>query len=331
MNQNITIMICFISNVILLFMVIITYWYGKQREKRMLIRLQHMLEDAIAGTFTESELEESKVSELESSMWRFLNDCQVSSFHLKEQKQRIQSLISDISHQTVTPISNIKIYAELLEEQQNVWKTKKNIVDVGMAEEIQVDMVEEMQMDIAEEIDAIKDQVEKLDFLIESLVKVSRLENGILSLKPQKACISEVLSALKTQFAKKAQNKNITLVIEDSMEEAEFDNKWTIEAIANIVDNAIKYTPDGGQVIIRVSSYSLFLRLDVIDTGIGIAKQEMGNIFTRFYRSHVVRTQPGVGIGLYLAREVLKMQKGYIKVSSKVGEGSTFSVFLYRG
>lgn len=331
MNQNTIIIICFVSNVFLLFTVIVTYWHGKKREKRLHIRLQKMLEDAIAGTFTESHLEESKVSELESSMWRFLSDCQVSSFHLKEQKQRIQSLISDISHQTVTPISNIKIYTELLEEQQSVWKEKKNIVDVCMSEEIQVDMAKEIQVDMAEEIDAIKDQVEKLDFLIESLVKLSRLENGILSLKPQKTCIREVLSAMKTQFAKKAQNKNISLVIEDSKEEAEFDDKWTIEAIANIVDNAIKYTPEGGQVIIQVSSYSLFLRLDVIDTGIGIAEQEMGNIFTRFYRSPSVRTQPGVGIGLYLTREVLKIQKGYIKVSSKVGTGSTFSIFLYRG
>ena len=118
----------------------------------MHIRLQHMLEDAIAGTFTESSLEESKVSELESSMWRFLNDCQVSSFHFKEQKQRIQSLISDISHQTVTPISSIKIYAELLEEQQNAWKTKKEIVDVRMSEETQVDLPEDMQIDMVEEL-----------------------------------------------------------------------------------------------------------------------------------------------------------------------------------
>jgi signal transduction histidine kinase len=323
MNPNTIIIISILFNMFLLNVVIVTYWYGKKRERRLHIRLQNMLEDAIAGTFTESQLEESKVSELESSMWRFLNDCQVSSFHLKEQKKRIQALISDISHQTVTPISNIKIYTELLEEQQSIWRAKKNVVDKYM--------VEEMQLDMKEDIDAIKDQVEKLDFLIESLVKLSRLENGILSLKPQKSCIKDVLSAMKIQFANKAQNKNIALVIEDSKEEAEFDDKWTIEAIANIVDNAIKYTPEGGQVIIRVSSYSLFLRLDVIDTGIGIAEQEMGSIFTRFYRSPAVRTQPGVGIGLYLAREVLKMQKGYIKVSSKEGMGSTFSVFLYRG
>lgn len=323
MNQNTIIIICLISNVFLLFMVIVTYWHGKEREKRLQIRLQNMLEDAIAGTFKESHLEESKESELESSMWRFLNDCQVSSFHLKEQKQRIQSLISDISHQTVTPISNIKIYTELLEEQQSIWRMKKNNEDD--------DRLEDMLVDMEEEIGSIKDQVDKLDFLIESLVKLSRLENGILSLNLQKTCIKEVLSALKVQFAKKALEKNISLVIEDSMEEAEFDNKWTIEAIANIVDNAIKYTPEDGNVIIQVSPYSLFLRLDVIDTGIGIAEQEIGSIFTRFYRSPAVCMQHGVGIGLYLAREVMKMQKGYIKVSSKVGMGSTFSVFLYRG
>lgn len=363
MNENIIIRISFALILFLLIVVIATYWYWKKREKRLHISIQNMIEDAIAGTFTESRLEESKISELESSMWRFLNDCQVSSLQMKEQKQQIQSLISDISHQTITPISNIKIYTELLEEQQRIIKSRKNIGNESISEErlgnleeerlgdLEEDILGDMDKDIQrvkvkevlgdingniledmeEELNVIKDQVEKLDFLIESLVKLSRLENGILSMNPQKACISDILSTLKTQFTKKAQSKNISLVIEDSKEEAIFDDKWTVEAVANIVDNAIKYTPVGGQVLVQVYAYSLFLRLDVIDTGIGIAEQERGSIFTRFYRSPAVRTQSGVGIGLYLAREVLRKQNGYIKVSSKVGIGSTFSVFLYRG
>ena len=93
------------------------------------------------------------------------------------------------------------------------------------------------------------------------------------------------MSAINRQFQPKAQQKGITLVIDDSGEEAEFDLKWTIEAVGNIVDNAIKYTPKGGTVSLHVVLYSMFLRLDVADTGIGIAEQEQASVFTRFYRS----------------------------------------------
>lgn len=285
------------------------------REKKLLRRLQEMLEDAVAGTFSEGKLMDTGISELESAMWRFLNDSQLSSVQLAEQKQRIQSLISDISHQTVTPIANIKIYAELLGEQQEKWKAGDSSV----------------KEDIAEEIEAVIDQVDKLDFLIGSLVKLSRLENGILELEPKRCCIREVLSAINRQFQPKAQQKGITLVIDDSGKEAEFDLKWTIEAVGNIVDNAIKYTPKGGTVSLHVVLYSMFLRLDVADTGIGIAEQEQASVFTRFYRSRKAVEQPGVGIGLYFAREVLRRERGYIKVSSEPDKGSVFSVFLYRG
>lgn len=315
MNTTVIIGICVCIIICLLALLAAVIAVCRLREKKLLRRLQEMLEDAVAGTFSEGKLMDTGISELESAMWRFLNDSQLSSVQLAEQKQRIQSLISDISHQTVTPIANIKIYAELLGEQQEKWKAGDSSV----------------KEDIAEEIEAVIDQVDKLDFLIGSLVKLSRLENGILELEPKRCCIREVLSAINRQFQPKAQQKGITLVIDDSGKEAEFDLKWTIEAVGNIVDNAIKYTPKGGTVSLHVVLYSMFLRLDVADTGIGIAEQEQASVFTRFYRSRKAVEQPGVGIGLYFAREVLRREGGYIKVSSEPDKGSVFSVFLYRG
>ena len=315
MNTTVIIGICVCIIICLLALLAAVIAACRLREKKLLRRLQEMLEDAVAGTFSEGKLMDTGISELESAMWRFLNDSQLSSVQLAEQKQRIQSLISDISHQTVTPIANIKIYAELLGEQQEKWKAGDSSV----------------KEDIAEEIEAVIDQVDKLDFLIGSLVKLSRLENGILELEPKRCCIREVLSAINRQFQPKAQQKGITLVIDDSGEEAEFDLKWTIEAVGNIVDNAIKYTPKGGTVSLHVVLYSMFLRLDVADTGIGIAEQEQASVFTRFYRSRKAAEQPGVGTGLYFAREVLRRERGYIKVSSEPDKGSVFSVFLYRG
>lgn len=116
----------------------------------------------------------------------------------------------------------------------------------------------------------------------------------------------------------------------DTDENAAFDKKWTMEAAANIIDNAMKYTPYGGSVTIRVFSYASLVRVDVADNGIGIPEAEQANVFLRFYRSKMVSDRPGVGIGLYLAREIMKAQNGYIKLSSKAGEGSTFSMFFLK-
>ena len=101
-----------------------------------------------------------------------------------------------------------------------------------------------------------------------------------------------------------------------------------MEAIANIVDNAIKYTPCGGTITLSASEYSMFARIDISDTGIGMTEEETAAIFQRFYRSPEVNDEKGVGIGLYLAREIVEREGGYIKVTSKKERGSTFSVFL---
>ena len=139
------------------------------------------------------------------------------------------------------------------------------------------------------------------------------------------------MDALRIQFASKAEEKGLCLAFFPTRAEARFDLKWTIEAVGNIVDNAVKYTPPGGNISVRVQSYPFFARIDVKDSGIGIEQKDLGNIFGRFYRAGQVGEEPGVGIGLYLAREIIQGQKGYIKVSSRLGEGSVFSVFLPRG
>ena len=111
-----------------------------------------------------------------------------------------------------------------------------------------------------------------------------------------------------------------------------FDLKWTIEAVGNIIDNAVSIRQRAASVSDARSPISqCFFGWMWQDTGIGIAEQEQASVFTRFYRSRAVSGQPGVGIGLYFAREVIKREKGYIKVSSEPGKGSTFSVFLHRG
>lgn len=116
--------------------------------------------------------------------------------------------------------------------------------------------------------------------------------------------------------------------IKEGLETAFFDYKWTAEALWNILDNAVKYTHPGDTILIQGSPYELFYRIDIVDHGMGIREEELPKIFQRFYRSGRVREKDGIGLGLYLAREIIRAQGGYIKVTS--GEETVFSVFLPR-
>ena len=167
----------------------------------------------------------------------------------------------------------------------------------------------------------------EIAILIDSLVKLSRLENGIISLSPQRTALQPLLQGIAEQYAAKAAEKGLSLQLHDTDISATFDMKWTAEALANIVDNAIKYT-EHGVITISAVSYEMFARIDVSDTGAGISESEQSKIFARFYRSKIVREQEGVVIGLYLARQITSGEGGYIKVASVPGKGSTFSVFL---
>lgn len=106
------------------------------------------------------------------------------------------------------------------------------------------------------------------------------------------------------------------------------DSKWTAEALFNLLDNAVKYTSKGGRITVTVEEWEMYIEIKVIDTGKGISESNQAAIFRRFYREEEVHDQPGVGIGLYLAREIITQQGGYIKVVSELGKGSAFSIML---
>lgn len=273
------------------------------RTSKILKSMDIMLNNAISNTFSENDFSESKLSRLEAKMYRYLSAGKTARNQIISERNTIKELVSDISHQTKTPIANIFIYTQLLNESANLDNNSKQLLS------------------------HIENQTEKLNFLIQALVKTSRLENGIVSVTPKENSILRIFENM--DYAAAAENKEITLIFDHVPDlKAEFDLKWTAEAVSNIIDNALKYTPRGGSVTVSAKNYEMFVRIDIADTGIGISESEMPKIFTRFYRSSEVSDEKGVGIGLYLAREILSKEGGYIKVSSQQGKGSVFSVFL---
>ncbi|MBS6194827.1 MAG: HAMP domain-containing histidine kinase [Clostridiales bacterium] len=276
--------------------------WNRWHTRRLFRRLTLMLEDGIKGTFSETVFNESQFSALESRLAQYLSASELSARNLQAEKDKIKTLIGDISHQTKTPIANLLLYAELLAEQ-------------------------ELPAEAAEQVESLHFQAEKLCFLIDSLIKLSRLETGILTLSPTVRPLQPILEKAVRQFAPLAEAKGLTLTVEPTTASAACDSKWTAEALGNLVDNAIKYT-DHGAVTLRVISYELFTCIQVQDTGMGIPESEQAQIFTRFYRSQQVSQKAGVGIGLSLAREIISGQGGYIKLTSQPQKGSIFSVYL---
>lgn len=284
-------------------LVVLTILYNRKKTRETMEAIEDMLDSAMNGTFTETSFDESKISALETKFANYLSSSEISSQNVADEKDRIKSLIADISHQTKTPIANLMLYSELLLEDEIPEPARVNA-------------------------EAIHHQSEKLCFLIDSLVKLSRLENGIIALSPKYTALQPMLESIYNQYSAKAKEKGLSLKLNNKADiSAQLDPKWTAEAIANILDNAIKYT-ELGTITISAEAYEMFVRIDIADTGTGIPEEEQPKIFSRFYRSKNVQEQEGVGIGLYLAREIISSEGGYIKVSSTPAKGSTFSVFL---
>ena len=262
-----------------------------------------MLEAAADGSFREEAFNESLLSALESRMARYLASSSLSRQALEREKESIQSLLTDISHQIKTPAANVLLYAQLLSEQP--------LTPEGRACAA-----------------ALEGQAEKLRALTDILSKLSRLETGILTLHPVPGPVDPMLENAVMQFTPQAADKELTLTLTPSGTAAVFDPKWTAEAVCNLLDNAVKYTPPGGRVTVAVAPYEMFCRIIVSDTGPGIPEEEQAKIFQRFYRASNVHDQEGVGVGLYLAREIVRGQGGYLKVDSPEEGGTAFSLFL---
>lgn len=232
----------------------------------------------------------------------------IFSFQLAEsqnEKREIQEMISELTHQIKTPASNIQMYCEMFSDP-----------DISSEEAKQFVMI-------------IKQQLGKLEFLLDVLVKSSRLENDMINLQMENSRLIETLAVAVNSVMQKAEYKRIDISVSCRPAiQVYHDMKWTAEAIENILDNAIKYTPENGKVLISVEAEEMYTIIRIKDTGKGIEAAHINDIFKRFYREKSSSKDEGLGLGLYLARNIINLQGGYISVHSSLGKGSNFSVCL---
>lgn len=265
------------------------------------------LDALIAGRQPEQyhPYEDSVTAKVQGKLMQYYDIMSEGKMQSQRDKQTLQELVSDISHQVKTPIANIQMFTGILQQHQ---------------------LTEEKRSEFLQTMAA---QINKLDFLMQSLIKMSRLETGTFVLHMEEAPLNKTIAQAMSGVWAKADSKNIQLSADcDPAITVQHDPKWTAEALGNILDNAVKYTPAGGSISVSVRPWQFYTRIDITDTGIGIPEEHYNDVFKRFYRAQEVAAQEGVGLGLYLANGIITRQKGYISVRSVPGEGSTFSVYL---
>ena len=290
----------------LIWMFLLVLLFGK-RLSAFTSDLCRMLDNMISGNEEPVQAgdKETLFARISHRLSRLYGIMQENQRKVDKERKELQMLVSDISHQVKTPVSNLRMATDTL--------LARPVTDQERTDFLQ----------------GIRSQTDKLDFLFQALVKTSRLETGAIRLEKKNGLLFDTLAQTMSGIVYGAEQKNISVTVDCPEDWYLFhDSNWTAEAIFNLLDNAVKYTPAGGKISVSVEQWEMYVKLDVIDTGKGISESNQASIFRRFYREEEVHDEPGVGIGLYLAREIITMQGGYIKVTSEVGKGSTFSVFL---
>ena len=290
----------------LIWLFLLTQIFGKRLSEFTSVlcqTLDHMIEgNEVPLRPEDSETTLARICHRLSRLYQIMQE---NRRKVDEERQELQSLISDISHQVKTPVSNLKMAADTLLEKP-----------VSEAERIDF-------------IRGIRSQTDKLDFLFQALVKTSRLETGVIQLEKKPGRLFDTVAQAMSGIVYAAEKKKIVVSV-DCPEDltVSHDSKWTSEALFNLLDNAVKYTPAGGKIAVSVILWEMYVEIKVSDTGKGISESNQAAIFRRFYREEEVHDQQGVGIGLYLAREIVTQQGGYIKVVSAPGNGAEFSIML---
>ena len=272
----------------------IVYLYENHLRAKEMNKIYKLTESLINGNdLDDSDIgKETLYSKTTNQLIRLQEMLEGRRKEAEKSRYEIQKLISEIAHQLRTPLSNIKNYTELLQESLDETQEVLN----------------------TEYMKDLRTSEEQLCFLVESFIKTARLEQGIIQVHMQKENLVETILNALGQIQKKAEEKDIYFQVElPEKIICEHDKNWMCEAFYNVFDNAVKYSKNNSVIDITTKQTEMFYTIQVRDYGIGIREGEENKIFQRFYRGEQARGHKGCGIGLYLSREIVLLQKGMMK------------------
>ncbi len=274
----------FLIGLLALIIGIILYKYIVLRKETR--ELSDYIDQALDGNLEITEFDEKELSKIKSKLIKFLYSNQVKEKKISTEKNKTKDLIADISHQTKTPITNLSLYINLLEDDPK-----------------------------DEYLEIIKYELNKLKFLIQNLVKSSRLESDIISLQKHQANLKDIVDDVLREFKVILDEKDIRINLKEEDLIFNLDERWLKEAIHNLVDNAIKYSPNGSTINISVYKSYLNYNLDIENECKDLSEETLPKIFERFYRGKNSVSKDGLGLGLFIAREIIEKHGGNIRAS----------------
>lgn len=277
--------------------------FRKRREMELISRA---LEDLMNGKTLEITLpnQDTLPAKVQHQLLRLSDIIRGTQEKAQKERDQIKELIAETAHQLRNPLANMEGYLELLQEEKLSREEKEIYLEALCASEA------------------------RIRFLTEGFIKISRLENHVVQIKKEQGDLTATVLNSLLQVRKYAQEKQIIFSVQG--EEGlcvSHDAKWLGEAVYNLLDNSVKYSQNGGKVEINISKNEMFAQIAVRDFGIGIEHEEMNLIFQRFYRGKRAEKQPGFGLGLYLAREIVLQHGGFMKAKEKEA-GLEISIFL---
>lgn len=248
---------------------------------------------------------EGELSILKSEIYKVTLMLSEYNQQLQREKLLLSDQMADISHQLKTPLTSMLMMVDLLRDDQ-------------------------LPLDRRREFTAhLRAQLERIEWLVSSLLKMSKLEAGVVEMKASAVPAKVLLEGALRPLLIPLEVKEISCTMQGEGAVVNCDLQWTTEAIINVLKNCIEHTPRGGSIAIAVQDNPLYLEIKIADSGSGIGKQDLAHVFTRFYRGQ--NAAPGsIGIGLAMSKSILRSQQGDIHVESKPGQGSTFHMRFYK-
>lgn len=244
---------------------------------------------------------EGDISSLKNNIYKMTVKLRETNEQLSKEKNNLEELLEDISHQIKTPLTSMYMINDILQQEENP-SIRQDFLDKN------------------------ETQIKRIEWLVSSLLKMSRLDNGSVKLKTENVNIEKLIDNAIFPINAMISNKCIKVTKQLQKNNINCDYQWTSEAILNIIKNACEHTKD--QIIIQSSSNPLYTEISIEDNGQGISKKDMAHLFERFYRGN--HNKESIGIGLSMSKKIIELQNGTIEVTSKVGKGSIFTIKFYK-